>query len=89
MTMEDKKNAVKLDEEKLEQVSGGSAGDMKHYGWCKGYNVYHMIMQQIELTGMEMTAHQKAQIYHECLGGRCLGEYDCSSCPVKAFIESL
>ena len=38
MTMEDKKNAVKLDKEKLEQVSGGSAGDMKHYGMCKGYH---------------------------------------------------
>lgn len=88
MTMEDKKNAVKLDEEKLEQVSGGSAGDMKHYGTCKGYYLYYNIMQQIELTGKEMTAHEKAKIYHECLC-YCLGEYDCSSCPVKAFIESL
>lgn len=89
MTMEDKKNAVKLDEEKLEQVSGGSAGYMRDYGMCKGYHVYHMIMQQIELTGMEMTAHEKAKIYSECMNYYCLGKYDCSSCPVKAFIESL
>ena len=89
MTMEDKKNAVKLDEEKLEQVSGGSSGHLRSYGMCRGYHVYDMLMRQIELTGMEMTAHEKAKIYRECTRYCWSGEYDCASCPVKAFRESL
>lgn len=89
MTMEDKKNAVKLDEEKLEQVSGGSAGYMRHYGMCMGYGDYHTLMLQIEARGKEMTIHERDEFLRKCMRHYCSGEYDCSSCPVKAFRESL